>query len=468
MNKKIIIKYNVKKDKGGFCMDALYVRQSVDKKDSISIEAQIEMCAVQARGEYTVFADKGFSGKNTNRPAFKNMLNQIRNKSIDRIIVYRIDRLSRSIADFSVFWQELEKYGVEFLSVNEKFDTSSPIGRAMLYIIMSFAQLERETIAERIRDNYFARFKRGVWTGGPAPLGFDIVKEKVDGKKVSYLRQNAMIEVVKTVFNIYCSGESLYYTAEKAGILCPEKYWDSRAVSRIIKNPVYAACNRDVYWYYAEKGIEIENDETEFNGINAAMLTGKEGGCAKKLSIAGHKGVIPPDIFLNCNRRLDLNSAVCVNTYGRQSVLSGLLKCGICGRSVKIVSSGKKRYMFCSKGCMGVKSFDIYELEDEIIIDVDNVIKYYLSSYSESIEKIEIESRINNLVKAIEEGGVSVKYINERIKNLEELKNNYSESKSFFDLNIKNLDFEKKKLLLSLMIEKIILNGKTAHIFYGI
>ena len=110
----------------------------------------------------------------------------------------------------------------------------------------------------------------------------------------------------------------------------------------------------------------------------------------------------------------------------------------------------------------------VYELENEIIIDVDNVIKYYLSSYSENIEKIEIESRINNLVKAIEEGGVSVKYINERIKNLEELKNNYSESKSFFDLNIKNLDFEKKKLLLSLMIEKIILNGKTAHIFYGI
>ncbi len=467
MNKKFVIKYNVKKDKGGFCMDALYVRQSVDKKDSISIEAQIEMCAVQARGEYTVFADKGFSGKNTNRPAFKNMLSHIRNKTIDRIIVYRIDRLSRSIADFSAFWQELEKYGVEFLSVNEKFDTSSPIGRAMLYIIMSFAQLERETIAERVRDNYFARFKRGVWTGGPAPLGFDIVKEKLNGKKVSYLRENAMIEVVKAVFNTYCSGESLYYTAEKAGILCPDKYWDSRAVSRIIRNPIYAACNSDVYWYYVEKGAEVQNEETEFNGINAAMLTGKEGGCAKKLSIAGHRGVIPPDIFLNCNRRLDLNSAVCVNTYGRQSVLSGLLKCDKCGKGIKIVSSGKKRYMFCSKGCTGAKCFDIDELEKEITSDVDNVIKYYLSSYSENIEKSEIKSRINNLIKAIEEGGVSVKYINERIKNLEELKNNFPENKYQFDLNIKDMPFEQKKRLLSLLIEKIILNGKTVHIFYG-
>ena len=78
--------------------------------------------------------------------------------------------------------------------------------------------------------------------------------------------------------------------------------------------------------------------------------------------------------------------------------------------------------MFCSKGCTGAKCFDIEELEKEIIIDAQNVIKQY--SFSENIEKIEIENRINNLVKALEEGGVSAKYINERIKNLEELKNN--------------------------------------------
>ncbi len=464
-NKNPVFKYKYKKEQSGFCMDAIYVRQSVDKKDSISIEAQIEFCALEAKGEYTVFADKGFSGKNFNRPAFKNMLSQIRNKNIDRIIVYRLDRLSRSIADFSSFWQEIEKYGVEFLSVNEKFDTSSPIGRAMLYIIMSFAQLERETIAERIRDNYFARFKRGVWTGGPAPLGFDIVKDISNGKKVSYLKENSYISVIKLIFKLYFQGESLSFTAKEASVLCPEKYWDSRAVSRIIRNPVYASCNSDVYWYYAEKGVEVQNDEKEFNGINAAMLTGKEGGCDKKLSIAGHKGIIEPDVFLNCNRRLDLNSAVCVNTYGKQSILSGLLKCGKCGKGIKIISSGKKRYMFCSKGCTGAKCFDIEELEKEIIIDAQNVIKQY--SFSENIEKIEIENRINNLVKALEEGGVSAKYINERIKNLEELKYNFTDNKNQFKLKIKGMSFEEKKLLLSLLIEKIILNGKTVHIFYG-
>ncbi len=447
-------------------MDAIYARQSVDKKDSISIDAQIEICALEAKGEYKVFADKGFSGKNFNRPAFKNMLSQIRNKNIDRIIVYRLDRLSRSIADFSSFWQEIERYGVEFLSVNEKFDTSSPIGRAMLYIIMSFAQLERETIAERIRDNYFARFKRGVWTGGPAPLGFEIIKYISDGRKVSYLKENSYIGVIKLIFSLYYKGKSLSYTAKEASLLCPEKYWDSRAVSRIIRNPIYAACNSDIYWYYAEKGVEAENNEKDFNGVNAAMLTGKEGGCMKKLSIAGHKGVIPPDIFLNCNRRLDLNSAVCANTYGKQSVLSGLLKCGKCGKSVKIIYSGKKRYMFCSKGCTVNKGFNIYDLEKEIASDSESVANYYLSSYSESIEKTEIESRISNLVKAVEEGGASVKYINERIKKLEELKHNSNESKNKFQLKIEEMPFGQKKLLLSLLIEKVVINGRNAHIFY--
>ncbi len=445
-------------------MDAIYVRQSVDKKDSISIEAQTEMCVLQANDEYTVFADKGFSGKNINRPAFKNMMSLVRSRKINRIIVYRIDRLSRSIADFSIFWREIEKYGVEFMSVNEKFDTSSPIGRAMLYIIMSFAQLERETIAERIRDNYFARFKRGVWTGGPAPLGFDIAKENLNGKNVSYLKENSDIETVKAIFDTYYSGKSLYFTAEKAAEMSPEKYWDSRAISRIIRNPVYAACSSEIYWYYIEKGAEPQNEETQFNGINAAMLTGKEGGCAKKLSVAGHKGVIEPDVFLSCNKRLDLNKPVCINTRGNYSVLSGILKCGKCKKTVKVIYSGKKRYLFCSKGCSGLKDFQLDKLESDIISDVDSLIKSCCDCLMED-EKSDIKFRIGNLIKALEEGGISAKYIEERIKELESLKNECKKVNCALD--IKSLPYEQRKLLLNLIVDKIVINGKTVHIFYG-
>ena len=104
-------------------MDFIYARQSADKKDSISIETQIEKCLSESSGEYKVFCDRGYSGKNFNRPEFKVMLNEVKKGSAEKIIVYRIDRLSRSISDFSYFWNILEKNNVGFVSVNEKFDT---------------------------------------------------------------------------------------------------------------------------------------------------------------------------------------------------------------------------------------------------------------------------------------------------------------------------------------------------------
>ena len=95
---------------------------------------------------------------------------------IQKIVVYRLDRFSRSIAAFGRLWEVLQQHGVEFVSVNETFDTSTPMGRAVLDIIVVFAQLERETTAERVRDNYYQRAKLGFWPGGPAPYGFTLGK----------------------------------------------------------------------------------------------------------------------------------------------------------------------------------------------------------------------------------------------------------------------------------------------------
>ena len=156
-------------------MDALYARQSVDKKDSISIETQLEFARKESReGEYREYLDKGYSGKNTKRPDFNRMIADAESGVIHRIIVYKIDRFSRSLLDFTNIWEMLARNGVEFVSVNEKFDTSTPIGKAMLFILMVFAQLERETISERVTDNYYQRAKLGRWTGGPAPYGFAV------------------------------------------------------------------------------------------------------------------------------------------------------------------------------------------------------------------------------------------------------------------------------------------------------
>ena len=121
--------------------DALYARQSVEKKDSISVESQLEYCRYETRGEaFIEYTDKGFSGKNTNRPGFENMINDIRAGKIRRVIVYKLDRISRSILDFANMMELFQKYRVEFVSSTEKFDTSTPIGRAMLNICIVFAQ----------------------------------------------------------------------------------------------------------------------------------------------------------------------------------------------------------------------------------------------------------------------------------------------------------------------------------------
>ena len=150
--------------------DAIYARQSVDRADSISIESQLEYCQYEVRGgKYKTFTDKGYSGKNIDRPQFQSMMEAIRKGEIHRVIVYKLDRISRSILDFATMMDEFQKYGVEFVSCTEKFDTSTPMGRAMLNICIVFAQLERETIQMRVEDAYISRSRKGFYMGGRIP-----------------------------------------------------------------------------------------------------------------------------------------------------------------------------------------------------------------------------------------------------------------------------------------------------------
>ena len=163
-------------------IDAIYARQSVDKKDSISIESQIEFCKYELKGgnckEYT---DKGYSGKNTDRPKFQELVRDIKRGLIAKVVVYKLDRISRSILDFANMMELFQQYNVEFVSSTEKFDTSTPMGRAMLNICIVFAQLERETIQKRVTDAYYSRSQRGFKMGGKAPYGFHTEPIKMDG-----------------------------------------------------------------------------------------------------------------------------------------------------------------------------------------------------------------------------------------------------------------------------------------------
>ena len=206
--------------------DAIYARQSIDKADSISIESQIEFCKYETRGNpYRIYQDKGYSGKNTERPEFQRMLAAIRNGEINRVICYKLDRCSRSILDFANLMEEFQKYGVEFVSCTEKFDTSSPMGRAMLNICIVFAQLERETIQQRVIDAYLARSKRGFFMGGKTPFGFTIEPYYLEGKKTARYVVNEK-EAGITMKNYRALIQSILEKTDMSVALIPHVVWD--------------------------------------------------------------------------------------------------------------------------------------------------------------------------------------------------------------------------------------------------
>ena len=148
---------------------AIYSRKSRYTGKGESIGNQIDLCREYIRTHYgdaaaehaVVFEDEGFSGGNLNLPDFKMMMTAAKGRKFKAIVVYRLDRISRNISDFSSLIEELGRLGIDFVSIRESFDTSSPMGRAMMYIASVFSQLERETIAERIRDNMHELAKTG-------------------------------------------------------------------------------------------------------------------------------------------------------------------------------------------------------------------------------------------------------------------------------------------------------------------
>ena len=236
---------------------AIYSRKSKFTGKGESIENQIELCRQYIASHYSkeeadkavVYEDEGFSGGNTDRPQFQQMISDARNKKISAVVCYRLDRVSRNISDFSGLIQELERLGISFISIREDFDTCSPIGRALMYIASVFSQLERETIAERIRDNMHELAKTGRWLGGTTPTGYSsesFSNVTVDGKtkracKLTLIENEA--EIVRLIFSKFLETNSLTQTdtfllqnhiTTKNG-----RNFTRFAIKNILTNPVY-------------------------------------------------------------------------------------------------------------------------------------------------------------------------------------------------------------------------------------
>ncbi len=483
----------------GKAVNAIYARQSVEKKDSLSIEGQIEQCRRLAGDEARVFSDRGFSGKNTKRPAFTELMDAVENGAVGKIFVYRLDRFSRSIADFSRIWELLERHGVEFVSVTENFDTSTPIGRAMLNIVLVFAQLERETTAERVKDNYLHRFALGAWPGGPAPYGFALCKVEEDGRRVSSLVANDRAEVVRWIFERYGSeGTTLRSIARELGekgIHGPQREaWDNVTLSRLLHSPLYVRADEEVYWHYLAKGLQVEQDAAAFDGKHACNVIGRRDRSRNKynsldgqrLTVANHEGIVDAALWLRVQDKLSGNRQIPRANAGKYSWLTGLLKCGRCGYAVKInYIKGEGRHSLVCSGrsnfarCDGSIALDLRELEGEVAAKISALLSENRprdlpnSGGTNAAEILEIERKIERLVGALAESSdVSAGYISRQIEKLDkERERLLARGKSrepLPALDFGALGFDEKKLVAAQFIDRILLDGDEAEIVWKV
>ena len=165
---------------------AIYTRVSTEsqaEKEFSSCESQEEKIRsfVKSQNNWQivkVYSDAGYTGANTNRPALKELLEDIKQREIDIILSYKIDRLTRSPKDFYQLIEIFEKYNVSFISITERFDTSTPAGRLFRNIMLTFAQFERELVSERTKDKLLERAKKGLWNGGRPPFGYEAKNQK--------------------------------------------------------------------------------------------------------------------------------------------------------------------------------------------------------------------------------------------------------------------------------------------------
>ena len=482
---------------------AIYARQSIDKKDSYSIETQIDSCRknIESRmlqNEIVVFKDPGYSGKNTKRPDFQRMMTSVQNDEIKMIVVYKLDRISRDLKDFTNMWDVFVKHHVEFCSIHDSFDTSTPTGKAMINITMVFAQMERETIQMRVKDNYYTRIaKDGRWAGGPAPYGFVISRTK-DNKPTLEVNQSEM-EMVKFVFEEYANKPNI-----SLGQICKsliEKGYKSRrsngsfdniTLARMLQNPIYVVADEQLYRYYKLKKINFLNEESEWDGSHSAHLVGKRTNYnyrkytsleEQSIYLTNIEGVIDSRTFLRVLERLEQNEQIKKNNVMTNlKEFQGLLKCAKCGYAIKMYS---KPYI----SCYGARTLHCCDAEyhnldfEKLRDDLGKQVQVFLNNVAMDMLRVnqlraQQQEEINAMKKQIESlmelaalGGKSVKSVHEKMEKIQkqidekEMENymNYKFTDRLhirYNLPIKYSRFtdEEKKSVCQYLINKVLLH----------
>ncbi len=291
---------------------AIYTRVSTDnqaEKEFSSCEAQEEKIRAFIKSQnswevFKVYSDLGYTGANLNRPALQELLEDIKRGGINIALVYKIDRLTRSPKDFYQLIEIFEKYKVDFVSITERFDTSTPTGRLLRNIMLTFAQFERELASERTKDKMLERAKKGLWNGGLVPYGY-----KSDNKRLVINSKEG--EIVRLIYETYVTTSSLSQTYEELkqqGIKDRQgKIFSKGAIHYILRNIFYTGKLN-----YAGK---------VYHGI--------------------HDPTISEDLF-NLTQETHKEKEKILRVY-KDFLLSGLIRCNECGSFMTPCHTNKRK-----------------------------------------------------------------------------------------------------------------------------
>jgi site-specific DNA recombinase len=317
---------------------AIYTRKSSDEglqQEFNSLDAQREaaeayIASQKAEGWVCLpdrYDDGGFTGGNMDRPALRRLLTDIDAGHVDCVIVYKVDRLSRSLLDFARIMETFDRQNISFVSVTQHFNTTNSMGRLTLNVLLSFAQFEREIIGERIRDKIAASRARGKWTGGTPILGYDVDRSNGGPKLVVNAVEATQ---VREIFELYLElGSLLPVVAELERRGWVNKVWATRD---------------------GRKRGGLVFDKCRLHNLLTNLLYVGKVKHKKEVYAGEHEAIVPDDVFERVQRQLHRNGRSGTSQFRNRhgALLRGLLFCRACGRAMSHTFSckGAKRYRY--------------------------------------------------------------------------------------------------------------------------
>ena len=489
---------------------AIYARKSVERENSISCKSQIQYCRAMIKpDEYHEkvyeFVDNGYSGANMEREGFRAMMNLIERGNVSKVIVYRLDRISRSLSDFVSIMAQLKRYHVSFVSSQESFDTSTSYGEMITKLLMVFAEFERSSIIERVTHAYQSRSDQGLFMGGRCPYGFTFEDTVIHGIQTKKFSPTDEVSHVCYIFDRYAvpnvTLRRLQDDLLKNGLVPKQGSWSTAKLSAIIRNPIYVKADHSVYEFFRRKNVKIVSGVSEFDGTRGVQIYGKtkhdseaDDWSDMKIVVMSHEGVIDSDLWLACQKKVEKNKKIGNSISNETSWLGGMIACAKCGKTMTVTKSGKRadgsqtRYFSCTgkqrRICDGTKvtlyadSLEdmVYDLISEKFRSMKTCTGKVQNENTGKINALknklsEIHASQNKLVEVMMSSAVEsdmMKLLNEKAKALAEEKRKITEQIEGFEdtarevnsaVNLsdewKNADYEKKKSVAHLLIDKI-------------